>query len=71
MDAHINALLKEAADGLEDLLRLAGHGNTMRITLEHMSPQARLRQEADEMDYREQKISELVALTNRIRETIK
>jgi hypothetical protein len=71
LDPHTKALLKEAAHGLEDALRLAGHGQTFHVTLEYMTPQARLRQQADEMDYREAKIAELVALFNRLREATK
>lgn len=68
MDPHTKALLKEAAQGLEDALRLAGHGLPPYVTLEYMTPQARMRQQADEMDYQEQKMKELVDLCNRLRE---
>lgn len=62
-------LMKEAAKGLEAALHLLTPSQS--ITLEYMTPAGRLRQQADAMDYRDQKLRELCDLSNRLREALK
>lgn len=71
MDEHTKALLIQAAQGLEDALRMAGHGESHSMTLGYLTPQGRLRRQADEMDRREAKMAELVALWNLLKEATK
>lgn len=62
-------LIKEAAKGLEVALHLLIPPTT--ITLEYRTPASALRHQADVIDYRDKKISELTDLCNRLREASK